>query len=358
MDTELSDFGEANGTNWQVCPTCHGQGQIHDLAPSVILSVVIPAFQEGTGLEHNLKVIHSTMSQIGSPFEMVVVDDGSTDKTWQVLEALHTELPELAALRFSRNFGKESAIAAGIEYARGAACIIMDADLQHPPTLIPEMVRLWQQEKWDIVQGVKITRGRESRVYHLAAMLFYGIFNRLTRLDLDNASDFKLLDRRVLASWRRLRETNTFFRGLVPWLGFRHTQIPFHVSERVGGKTSWSFSGLVRLALVGITAFSSVPLQIVTALGIFVLASSVIFALYEITRWFMGSSYPGFPTVILLLLGIGGTLMVSLGIIGIYIARIYEEVKGRPRYILMDTLESASAFKHNAHSSPSNSNER
>lgn len=345
MNPEPPETVRASELHWRICPTCQGKGRLDLPLPPVTLSLVIPAFQEAAGLEHNLRVIHSTLRGVRLPFEMIVVDDGSTDRTWQVLQKLHAELPELVALRLSRNFGKESAIAAGIEHTRGAACIVMDADLQHPPALIPEMVRLWQQERWDIVEGVKSTRGDESVLYHLAATLFYGAFNRLTRVDLSRASDFKLLDRKVLAGWGRLHETNTFFRGLVPWLGFRHTQIPFRVSARVGGKSNWSFYALVHLALVGITAFSTVPLQIVTGLGIAVLLCSAVFAVYEIARWLMGSSYPGFPTVILLLLGIGGTLMVCLGIIGTYVARIYEEVKGRPRYLVMETLQGTGALQ-------------
>lgn len=338
---------EHNATAWhddssiRICPTCQGKGHVRIDALSLpILSLVIPVFQEAARLENNLTVIVQTVRTLNLPFEMIVVDDGSTDDTWHILRVMRGTLPELVALRLSRNFGKESALAAGIAHARGAACIIMDSDLQHPPSLIPEMVRLWQSDHWDIVEAVKTDRGNESVFYKFAAGLFYSVFKRSTRIDLSGASDFKLLDAKALAGWAHLHETNTFFRGLVPWLGFRRTQISFRVPERVGGKSRWSAYNLIRLAMVGITAFSTLPLQIITILGVLVLMSSALFGIYEILRWVMGFSYPGFPTIILLQLGIGGILMLSLGIIGTYIARIFEEVKGRPRYLVMEKLDS------------------
>jgi glycosyltransferase involved in cell wall biosynthesis len=301
------------------------------------LSIVIPAYQEAAGLAAALGAIRDAARQCGLPFEMIVVDDGSTDGTWNVATGLAAQMPELIAIRLSRNFGKESAIAAGLDEMRGDAGIVIDADLQHPPALIPEMVRRWQAEGWDVVEAVKSSRGRENWLHGAVARLFYRGASRLTGYDLQDACDFKLLDKRVIAEWRRLGERATFFRGLVAWLGFRRTQIAFAVPPRPGGGSRWSFGALAGLAVQAVTSFSALPLQLVTFLGFVMLILAIILGAQAIRMWFQGVALPGFTTVILLQLMIGGLLMVSLGIIGTYIARIYEEVKARPRYVVQET---------------------
>jgi dolichol-phosphate mannosyltransferase len=305
------------------------------------LSIIVPAFQEAEGLAANLGVIAAAARETSLPFDLIVVDDGSTDGTWAGLQALAGELPELAAVRLSRNFGKEAAICAGLDRARGDACIVLDADLQHPPSLIPEMVRLWRDERWDVVEAVKQRRGVESRVQRSMARAFYGIWARLTGQDLRNASDFKLLDRRVVAEWQRLGERVTFFRGLVTWFGFRRTHVFFDVPARKTGRSAWSFTRLGQLAVRAVTSFSALPLQMVTGLGVVTLVLAAVLGAQAVRQWLRGDALPGFTTVILLQLIIGGFLMVSLGIIGTYIARIYDEVKGRPRYIVSEELRAS-----------------
>jgi dolichol-phosphate mannosyltransferase len=244
----------------------------------------------------------------------------------------------MIALRLSRNFGKESAISAGLDAARGRACIVMDSDLQHPPTLISEMTLLWREQGWEVVEAVKASRGREPLLNRFGASLFYNLLGHLSGYRLAGGSDFKLLDRKVVIAWQELRERNTFFRGMTSWLGYRKTQIPFHVPERLETRSRWSFLTLFRLALTGLTAFSSAPLQVVTILGGLFLFCSLLFAFYALILYFRHLALPGFTTIILLQLIIGGVLMVSLGIIGTYLARVYEETKHRPRYLLAATL--------------------
>jgi dolichol-phosphate mannosyltransferase len=301
-----------------------------------ILSIVVPAYQEAQGIAQGLRAIRTAARDTGLPFEIVVVDDGSTDGTWEAVLALQGEVPELVGVRLSRNFGKEGAIAAGIDAVSGDACIVMDADLQHPPALLAEMVRRWREGEWDVVEAVKAHRGRESIVHRLVARTFYRAAAWLTGYDLQDASDFKLLDRRVLNEWRRLGERATFFRGLVAWLGFTRTQIPFEVPPRVSGRSRWSLSALGGLAVHAVTSFSALPLQVVTVFGLVMLLVAIVVGAQALRLWFEGRALPGFTTVILLQLIIGGFLMISLGIIGTYIARIYEEVKGRPRYVVRE----------------------
>src|SRR4029077_4709768 len=309
---------------------------------NVILSVLIPVHNESDQVAQNLSLIHAEASKTGLPTEMIVVDDGSTDNTWHVLETVVEQLPALKAIRFSRNFGKESAIRAGLTYSRGRACIVIDSDLQHPPELIPEMVRLWRDEHWDIVEGIKRTRGTEPLINKIGARFFYRTLSRLSGYDLYGSSDFKLLDRRVIDAWLDMRERNTFFRAMVSWLGYRRKQITFSVPRRRLTRSRWSFFSLFRLAVIAITAFSSLPLQAVTILGGLFLFCAILFSGYALAMYFAGLAFPGFTTVIILELLIGGVLMISLGIIGTYIAQIYQEVKYRPRYVVAETVSSRS----------------
>jgi len=307
---------------------------------SITLSVLIPVHNEGDQIAENLSLINAEASKTGLPMEMIAIDDGSTDKTWQVLQRMVERIPGLKALRFSRNFGKEGAICAGLAYSSGQACVVIDSDLQHPPELIPEMVRLWRDEHWDIVEGIKKARGTESLINRIGALFFYRTLSGLSGYNLYGSSDFKLLDRKVRDAWLDMRERNTFFRGMVSWLGFRRKQITFSVARRRLTQSRWSFLGLFRLAIVAITAFSSLPLQAVTILGGLFLLCAILFSAYALVMYFAGLAFPGFTTVIILELLIGGVLMVSLGIIGTYIAQIYQEVKYRPRYVVAEALTS------------------
>ena len=325
---------------------CRFCGQVITTEPharedsAIILSVLIPVHNEGDQIAENLSLIHEEALKTGLPMEIIAIDDGSTDNTWHVLQSIVERAPGLKALRFSRNFGKEAAICAGLAYSSGQACIVIDSDLQHPPELITEMVRLWRDERWDIVEGIKKTRGTESLINRIGARFFYRTLSGLSGYNLHGSSDFKLLDRKVIDAWLDMRERNTFFRGMVSWLGFRRKQIAFSVAKRRLTQSRWSFLGLFRLAVVAITAFSSLPLQAVTILGGLFLLCAILFSTYALVMYFAGLAFPGFTTVIILELLIGGVLMVSLGIIGTYIAQIYQEVKYRPRYVVAEALTS------------------
>ncbi len=301
-----------------------------------LLSIVVPAFNEERGIETAVREIRRCAIATGLRLQLIAVDDGSTDRTWEILSSLATEIADLQAIRLSRNFGKEGAIAAGLDAASGDAAIILDADLQHPPSVIPEMVRLWQSDGWDVVEAIKVHRGHESWLQRRTRRSFYSVASSLTGYNLQDASDFKLLDRKVVDAWRRFGERATFFRGLVAWLGFRRTQVSFDVGTRDGGGSRWSFGGLLRLAVDAVTSFSAIPLQVVTMLGLLTLIIGAGVGLQALRLWYQGQALPGFTTVILLQLVIGGFLMISLGIIGSYLARIYDEVKGRPRYVVRE----------------------
>jgi glycosyltransferase involved in cell wall biosynthesis len=303
------------------------------------ISVVVPVYNEAANLATFLREATTQLGQTGCSFEMVIVDDGSPDETWKILSEQAATLPTLRAFRLSRNFGKELALSAGLELARGDAVIVMDGDGQHPPALLPEMIRLWQTTKADIVEAVKTKRGPESFPGKIGALLFYFVLNKLAGVNLKGVSDFKLLSRRAINAWLQMEERNVFFRGMTAWLGFARVQIPFEVPQRASGHTGWSFPTRMKLALTGISAFSWLPLQFVTIAGLLFFCFSVLFGVYTLVLQLAGRSVSGFATVILLLLIIGSLLMLSLGIIGEYLARIYEEVKRRPRFVIASSIE-------------------
>jgi glycosyltransferase involved in cell wall biosynthesis len=296
-----------------------------------MLTVVVPVYNEEKQIEKTIAAISGTLHGITGQYQLVLVDDGSGDQTWQVLKSLADKVPGLEAIRFSRNFGKEAAIMAGLSRARGDACVIMDADLQHPPELIPEMFRLWEKG-FEVVEAVKEDRGRESSFSRLGASLFYKIMHRLSGFNLENASDYKLLDKKVVQALLQMPERETFFRGLSAWVGYSRAEVYFKVPERETGKSRWSALKLMRLAIGAFTSFSSLPLQFVTFIGVLFLIGSVALGIQTLVMKLRGLAIGGFTTVILLLLIIGSCLMISLGMIGMYIARIYNEVKARPRY--------------------------
>lgn len=300
-----------------------------------LLSVIIPSFNEEENIQNTAQVVAAVLREHGIPYEILFVDDGSRDATYECMCAAAQADPQVRGVRLSRNFGKEACIFAGLNEARGNCCAVIDCDLQHPPQVLPQMYRLWQ-EGYDIVEGVKASRGKESIFYRMSAGVFYKLMSKFTKVDLNATSDFKLLDRKVVDVLVSLPERNTFFRALTFWAGFKSTQVEFEVQERAHGQSKWSLLGLIRYAVRNVTSFTTAPLQIVTGLGVACLLGFIIVGLQTFIRFCMGRSAEGFTTVILLLLFIGGVIMVSLGIIGHYIARIFEEVKGRPKYIISE----------------------
>ncbi len=304
------------------------------------LSCVLPCLNEGDHLAASLATIAKSIEDAGVTYELIVIDDGSSDETWRILEGESETRKELRAVRLSRRFGKEFALCAGVERARGRALLVMDADLQHPPSLIPAMVAAWRDEGYEVVEARKEQRGDETLMTAVGSRLFYGLMRRLSGFDLHGASDFQLLDRRVIDAWASMPERNVFFRGMSEWLGFRRKEIPFKVDPRVGGTTSWSPLGLARLAVTGITAFSSAPIHVLTVMGAVFFAFALILGVQTFYNWLSGQAEQGFTTVIVLVLLVGSSILMGLGVIGLYISRIYDEVKGRPRYVIADELGS------------------
>jgi polyisoprenyl-phosphate glycosyltransferase len=300
------------------------------------ISIIIPVYNEGQQIQKNLRKVHDIMCENSIYYEFIVIDDGSSDDTWKELEIVSKELPAIHLIRFSRNYGKEAALFAGIEAVDSDACIIMDSDLQHPPELIPEMVRLWKEEGYDVIEGEKSLRGKEGIANKLGASVFYGAFKKLSGYDLNRASDFKLLDSKVIDALQSMPERNTFFRGMSIWVGYKRKSIPFVVQDRKDGRSKWSIFKLSKLAIDAITSFSSLPLQMVTIIGMTFFFGALILGVQTIYMKVAGIAFSGFTTVILLLLIMGSALMISLGIIGNYIAKIFDEVKGRPRYLIRE----------------------
>ena len=303
-----------------------------------LLSVVLPSYNEEASIPRAADTVSALLTEAGIPHEIIFVDDGSRDRTWETIQAQTQRYAQVRGVRFSRNFGKEAAIFAGLAQSKGDCTVVMDCDLQHPPEKVIEMYRLWQQG-YQVVEGIKASRGKENPLHTFAARSFYSIISKATGIDMSRASDFKLLDRRAVDTLLAMREKNAFFRALSSWIGFRTTQVEFEVQPRLEGESKWSIRSLVRYALTNIAAFSTAPLQLVTLLGVVVFCCSVVLGLWSLIQKVTGQALEGFTTVILLQLLIGSILMICLGIIGYYIAKIYEEIKDRPRYIVAERCE-------------------
>lgn len=299
------------------------------------LSIIIPTYNEENMIAIISSKIKTLMTKENIEYNIFFVDDGSKDNTWINIEKQSKIDNTVKGIRFSRNFGKEAAIFAGLENCDGACCVVIDCDMQHPPEKIIEMYRLWENG-YEVIEGIKKSRGKESKIHKFLANIFYTTISKALNIDLKGASDFKLLDRKVINSMLTLKEKNTFFRALSSWTGFKKTSINFEVKERLYGKTKWSLSSLFKYAISNITSFTALPMQLVTILGMIMLVISIIFAFISLYQKFGGKALQGFTTVIILLLFIGSIIMISLGIIGYYISKIYDEVKARPRFIITD----------------------
>ena len=304
----------------------------------MLLSIVLPAYNEEQNIPNTVKVLTGLLAGNTIDYELVFVSDGSRDATFAQIQKAAAENPKVRGAEFSRNFGKEAAIFAGLSLAAGDAVVVMDCDLQHPPEVVLEMWKLWRGGA-EVVEGIKESRGRESLAHKLSAGLFYKVMSRLIKMDMNASSDFKLLDRKVVDVLLGLPERNTFFRALSFWAGFRREYVSYQVQERQFGESKWSTLSLMKYAVTNATSFSTLPLQLVTVMGAVSILFSVVLFIQTFVKYLSGTAVEGFTTVILLILVIGGFLMLSLGIIGHYIARIYEEVKGRPKYIIRRTTD-------------------
>ncbi len=297
------------------------------------LSVVLPMYNEQAALGLALLAISQQLAATGRTFELVCVDDGSRDRTLACLQELALTEPRVQVVALSRNFGKEGAMAAGLEVARGQAVLLMDADLQHPAELIPRMVALWT-EGYDVVSAVKERRADESWLYRRLAAVFNHLMGGAAGRSFQGASDFKLLDRQVVEALRACPERSRFFRGLVAWVGFRTVEVPFQVAERVAGESKWSAAGLVRYSARNLLSFTAFPLRLVALVGFVTLLAGFGLGLQTLVLYATGRAVTGFTTVILLQLILGGLILTSVGVIAVYLSEVYDEVKGRPVFLV------------------------
>jgi dolichol-phosphate mannosyltransferase len=295
-------------------------------------------FNEAEVLELTLSRVREELTRTGRSFEILCIDDGSTDDTAQQLGALAMRDPRIVPVSFSRNFGKEAAILAGLEFARGRAVLFLDADLQHPPEVIPALLARWD-EGFEVVDAVKASRAGEGWIRRRLAALFHGLLGTALDHDLAGASDFKLLDRQVVDALRRCPERNRFFRGLVAWVGFRVARVPFHVAERAAGRSKWSPADLVGYTLRNLVAFTPAPLKLVAWIGFLTVLAGGVLAAHTLYKWLAGTSLTGFTTVILLQYWLCGLILVSLGVLGYYVSSLYEEQKARPLFVVRSPRE-------------------
>ena len=271
----------------------------------------------------------------GYEWELMFVNDGSRDNTLQELMRLRQQDKRVNYVDLSRNFGKETAMLAGFDYVTGDCMVIIDADLQHPPTLIPDMIKLWE-EGYDDVYAKRKTRGKESWLRKRLSLQFYKILQSSSRFDvLQNVGDFRLLDRSCINALKKMRESERYTKGMYCWIGFKKKEIEFEQGDRVAGESSWNYRGLFSLAIDGITSFTNAPLRISTIVGFIVSMFAFLYMIYVFIKALIyGDPVQGYPTMVILILFLGGIQLLSLGIIGEYIGRIYNETKNRPDYIV------------------------
>jgi polyisoprenyl-phosphate glycosyltransferase len=303
------------------------------------ISVIVPVHNEVGNLVRLAQQVGDVLTPLVRDWELIFIDDGSQDGSWQQICSLHKEDDHIRGLSFSRNFGKEIAIAAGLDEARGKAVILMDADLQHPPEILARFIEKWR-EGYVMVYAQRDSRADETRIRRGFARAFYRIFDRYGEMRLpEGAGDFRLIDRKGVEVLRSLSERARFSKGLYAWIGFRSIGVPYHVHARASGTSSWSLRKLFRFAFDGITSFSTVPLRVWTYLGLLIsilsLATALYFALHTL---FYGSDVPGFPSLIVSVMFFSGIQLMSLGIIGEYIGRIFAEVKKRPLYVVAERV--------------------
>ena len=309
-----------------------------------LLTVVVPVFNE----EETIDVFYSRMRKVVdslSPmsYELIFVDDGSRDSSFARLTSLADRDGCVRVVKLSRNFGHQNAVTAGVDAARGDAVVIIDADLQDPPEVIPIMIRKWQ-EGYDVVYGVRENREGEKWMKRFTAALFYRIMKRITRIEIPvDVGDFRLMSRRVVDKFRQIRERDRFIRGLVSWVGFRQTGVLYNREKRYAGETKYPIGKMIRFSLDGITSFSHAPLKLAMWLGYGVSLIALLYTLVIIVEKFMGMTVPGFASIMAGMLFLGGVQLICIGIMGEYVGRIFNETKARPIYVLEEIYEKAQA---------------
>jgi len=304
-----------------------------------VLSVVVPMYNEATGVLALYERLHAVLEATGERWEMICVNDGSRDETLEVLTALHQRDARVRVIDLARNFGKEVALSAGLDHASGDAVIPIDADLQDPPELIPELLRCWK-EGAEVVNATRRSREGESWFKKTTANVFYHILEKMTHIAIPrNTGDFRLISRPALQALQRMPERSRFMKGMFPWVGFRQATVLFDREPRHSGTTKWNYWRLWNLALEGITSFSSVPLRVWSYLGLGVALFAFLYMMFLMVRTLIfGIDVPGYASLMVVVLFIGGIQLIGLGVLGEYLARIFEEVKARPLYVVRERL--------------------
>lgn len=306
---------------------------------TIQLSIVVPCYNEEPNLDYLFERLEAVMQRLGLSYEIICVNDGSKDNTFEHLLRHHYRNPAIKVVNLSRNFGKEIALTAGIDHSKGMAVIPIDADLQDPPELIEDLVARWQ-EGFDVVYARRRSREGETWLKRFTAKAFYRVMSRMSSVSIPrDTGDFRLLDRRVVEALSRMPERNRFMKGLFAWVGFRQTSILYDRTPRYRGKTKWNYWRLWNFAVDGITSFSLAPLKIWSYLGVFLSLLAFIYATYLVLRTLIyGIDVPGYASLMVVMLFLGGMQLITLGIIGEYLGRVYEEVKGRPLYLVQDNV--------------------
>jgi glycosyltransferase involved in cell wall biosynthesis len=300
------------------------------------ITILVPCYNEQDSLPALSDALKSVMGQLPQyDWEVLLVNDGSKDNTISIIKEIRKEDKRFCYVDLSRNFGKENAMLAGFDYATGDAVVIMDADLQHPPSVIPEMLKKWE-EGYDDVYGRRLTRGKESWLRKKLSMWYYSILQKTTRVEiLQNVGDFRLLDRKCIEELKKLRETERYTKGMYCWIGFKKTAVDFETQDRIAGESSMSFKALISLAIDGITSFTIAPLRMSAVVGFVVSIVAFIYMCFVLFKTiFIGEDVQGYPTLVILILFIGGVQLISLGIIGEYLGKIFNETKNRPVYVV------------------------
>jgi glycosyltransferase involved in cell wall biosynthesis len=324
---------------------------MNDFSPLILpeLTLIVPLYNEEENIDYLFKRLLTVLDSLGMRYEIICINDGSRDRTWDYLLKYHQENPAIKVINLSRNFGKEIALTAGLDHAAGQAIIPIDADLQDPPELIGEMIAKWR-EGYDVVYCTRRSREGETWFKRLTADYFYRTLGRLSQVSIPrNTGDFRLLDRRVVEALKQMPERNRFMKGLFAWVGFKQTAIYFDRDRRFKGDTKWNYWKLWNFALDGITSFSLLPLKVWSYVGSIISLISLLYAIYLILRTLvLGIDLPGYASLMVAILFLGGIQLIGLGVLGEYLGRVYEEVKNRPLYLVRESYGFAPAHNSKA----------
>ena len=299
-----------------------------------LISCVVPVYNEESVVGEFIIALNKTLIELNYPYEIIIIDDGSIDHTSTIIHQSRNKAP-IRYVRFSRNFGKEKALSAGLDYARGDAVILLDSDFQHPLELLPEFIKNWE-DGYDMVFAVRQSRADESWLKRNCARAFYQFTSKINRVNIPaNAGDFRLLDRKIVNALQKLPERNRFMKGLYSWVGFKQIAIPFEVQPRKSGVSQWNFYSLLDLAITGITSFTAFPLRMIALGGVSLATLAILYGLWIIFNTLIfGIQTPGWATIVTAISFFGGLQLFAIGVVGEYVGRVFDEVKGRPHYIV------------------------